>query len=392
MTQNPITMSAAEVAAAVSSGKLTATQSVEAALARIDALNPEINAFTAITRARAMKHAANIDARCARGEKLGALAGAVFAVKNLYDIAGVTTLAGSKINRDHAPAQSDATLVQRLEAQDAILVGALNMGEYAYDFTGENAHYGPSCNPHDALYMSGGSSGGSGAAAAAGMAHITLGSDTNGSIRVPSSFCGLFGLKPTYGRLSRARTFPFVSSFDHLGPMARSAVDLAISYDGMQGSDAADAAQAPRAIEPVLAGLDSGLAGLRIARAGGYFTRGGHADSFAAADQVASALDVTASIELPEVQRARAAAYLITMAEGAALHLDRVRARPDDFDPDVRDRLIAGTMVPAAYVVKAQKFRRWFHDAVLKLFEEVDVIIAPATPCRAPLIGQKICF
>ncbi len=389
MTLNPTAMSAAEIVAAVSSGALTAAQCVDAALARIDALNPQLNAFTTVTGDRAKRLAARIDARRARGEKTGALAGVTFGVKNLYDIAGVTTLAGSKINREHAPAKTDATLVRRLEAQDAILVGALNMGEYAYDFTGENAHYGPSRNPHDSRHMSGGSSGGSGTAAAAGMVHIALGSDTNGSIRVPSSFCGLFGLKPTYGRLSRAGAFPFVASFDHLGPMARSAADLALAYDAMQGPDAADPAQTARPIEPTLAGLDEGLAGLRIARAGGYFTRGGHADCFAAVDLVAHALGATRGVELPEVQRARSAAYLITMAEGAALHFDRVRARPNDFDPDVRDRLIAGAMVPGAYVVKAQKFRRWFRDAALKLFEEVDVVIAPATPCRAPRVGQK---
>ena len=330
-----------------------------------------------------------IDARRARGEPVGALAGVVFAVKNLFDIAEIATLAGSKINRERAAATADATLVRRLEAQDAILVGALNMGEYAYDFTGENAHYGASRNPRDPRRMSGGSSGGSGAAVASGMAQIALGSDTNGSIRVPSSFCGLFGLKPTYGRLSRAGTFPFVASFDHLGPMARSAADLALAYDAMQGPDPADPAQAARAVEPALAGLRESISGLRVARAGGYFARGGQPESFAAVDQVARALDATRIVEWPEVDRARAAAWLVTMAEGAALHLERVRARPGDFDPDVRDRLIAGAMVPGAFVVKAQKFRRWFRDAVVKMFDEVDVVIAPATPCRAPLIGQK---
>ena len=157
----------------------------------------------------------------AAGKPLGPLAGVPFAVKNLFDVAGLPTLAGSKINRDRAPATADAPLIARLEAAGAVLVGALNMGEYAYDFTGENVHDGPSRNPHDTAHMTGGSSGGSGGAVAGGLVPISLGSDTNGSIRVPSSFCGLFGLKPTYGRLSRARTFPFVASLDHLGPLAR---------------------------------------------------------------------------------------------------------------------------------------------------------------------------
>jgi AtzE family amidohydrolase len=280
-------------------------------------------------------------------------------------------------------------LIERLEAADAILVGALNMGEYAYDFTGENAHYGASRNPHDPDHMSGGSSGGSGTAVASGMVPLALGSDTNGSIRVPSSFCGLFGLKPTYGRLSRARTFPFVSSFDHLGPFARSTADLALAYDAMQGPDPLDHAQSPRAIEPTSPSLDEGIAGLRIARAGGYFASGGQPECFEAIDRVAKALDVTDVVDLPEARRARSAGYLITMAEGAALHFDRIKARADDFDLDVRDRLIAGAMIPAAWIVQAQKFRRWYRDEVARIFESVDIILAPSTPCRAPRLGQK---
>src|SRR5271170_6598953 len=207
------------MAEAVRSGAARARDIVEAALKRIDEHNPSLGAFTDVTALRARAKAEAIDQKRRRGEALGPLAGAPFAAKN-------------------------ATLIARLEAADAILVGALNMGEYAYDFTGENTHDGPSRNPHDPRHMSGGSSGGSGTAAASGMAALTLGSDTNGSIRVPSSFCGLFGLKPTYGRLSRAGTFPFVASLDHLGPLARSARDLALAYDAMIGSDAEDPAQA----------------------------------------------------------------------------------------------------------------------------------------------------
>ena len=229
--------SAAEIAQAVADGKTTAVEVVQAALARIAERDKALNAFTAVTRERALAKARAIDADRAAGRALGPLAGVPFAVKNLFDVAGLATLAGSKINRDRAPATADATLIRRLEAAGAVLVGALNMGEYAYDFTGENVHYGPSRNPHDTSRMTGGSSGGSGGAVAGGLVPIALGSDTNGSIRVPSSFCGLFGLKPTYGRLSRAGTFPFVASLDHLGPLARSARDLALAYDAMQGHD-----------------------------------------------------------------------------------------------------------------------------------------------------------
>jgi aspartyl-tRNA(Asn)/glutamyl-tRNA(Gln) amidotransferase subunit A len=263
------------------------------------------------------------------------------------------------------------------------------MGEYAYDFTGENVHDGASRNPHDTARMTGGSSGGSGGAVAGRLVPLALGSDTNGSIRVPASFCGLFGLKPTFGRLTRARTFPFVASLDHLGPLARSARDLALAYDAMQGPDPEDPACAGRAVEPALPEIERGADGLRIALAGGYFAKSLTAEAQAAVSRVARALGVDREIELPETQRARSAAYVITASEGAALHLERLRSRARDYEPVVRDRLIAGAMIPAAMVNRAQKFRRWYRERVLALFAEVDAIIAPATPCTAPLIGQE---
>ncbi|HLN09331.1 MAG TPA: AtzE family amidohydrolase [Xanthobacteraceae bacterium] len=386
---DPAWASAAEIAGAVSSGALTASAVVDAALMRIATHDKAINSFTAVTADRARARARSIDAARAAGRPLGPLAGVPFAVKNLFDVAGLPTLAGSKINRDRPPATRDATLVERLEAAGAVLVGALNMGEYAYDFTGENVHYGPSRNPHDPTRMTGGSSGGSGAAVAAGLVPLSLGSDTNGSIRVPASLCGLFGLKPTYGRLSRARTFPFVASLDHVGPLARTARDLALAYDAMQGRDADDPVSAQRPFEPTLAALERGAQDLRIAVAGGYFRRGAVAEALTAVDRVASALGAAREIEVPEAARARAAAYVITTAEGASLHLDRLRTRAREFDPAVRDRLISGAMVPAALVNRAQKFRRWYRERVLELFAEVDAIVAPATPCPAPAIGEQ---
>ena len=173
------------------------------------------------------------------------------------------------------------------------------------------------------------------------------------------------------------------------GPLARCVADLALAYDAMQGADPRDPVCADRPADPAFPTLRDGIDDLRIVRAGGYFRAGASPEALAALDAVAAALDATTEIELPEAARARAAAYVITASEGAALHLPRLRARPDDFDPDVRDRLIAGALIPAAIVTQAQKFRRWYRDAMLRLFDEVDVILAPATPCVAPLIGQK---
>jgi aspartyl-tRNA(Asn)/glutamyl-tRNA(Gln) amidotransferase subunit A len=381
--------SALDIAHAVARGEVTAASVVEAALARIAADNPVLNAFTDVTADRARARAAAIDARRTRGESVGPLSGVPFGVKNLFDVTGLPTRAGSKINRELPPAARDSALIERLEAAGAVLVGALNMGEYAYDFTGENVHDGPSRNPHDPARMTGGSSGGSGGAVAGRLVPLALGSDTNGSIRVPSSLCGVFGLKPTYGRLTRARSFPFATSFDHLGSFARSTADLAASYDAMQGPDTDDPVCAGRPAEPTVPALAARLDGLRIASAGGYFHKSLSPEGHGALTTVTAALGVTREIEWPEAARARAAAYVITCAEGAALHMERLRTRAQDFDPAVRDRLIAGAMVPAVAVEQAQKFRRWYRERVLALFAEVDAVLIPATPCTAPKIGQQ---
>jgi aspartyl-tRNA(Asn)/glutamyl-tRNA(Gln) amidotransferase subunit A len=384
---NPDRLSASEIAQAVASGKISALSLTEAALARI-AKHPILNSFTDVTADRARAKARAIDVAVAAGQKPGPLAGVPFAVKNLFDVQGLATRAGSKINRDLKPSPRDATLVERMEAAGAVLVGALNMGEYAYDFTGENVHDGPSRNPHDVTRMTGGSSGGSGGAVGGNLVPLALGSDTNGSIRVPSSFCGIFGLKPTYGRLSRARSFPFVASFDHLGPFARNTSGLALAYDAMQGPDPDDAACTTRPVEPVTPLLRQDIGGLRVAIAGGYFQKNVFPEAVEAVGRVAKALGATRTVEIPEAARARAAAYVISTTEGASLHLDRLRQRPEDFDPAVRDRLLAGAMVPAPLVDRAQKFRRWYRARVLELFRTVDVILAPATPCVAPKLGQ----
>jgi Asp-tRNA(Asn)/Glu-tRNA(Gln) amidotransferase A subunit family amidase len=224
----------AATARAVREGRRSAVALIEARLERIERLDPALNCFTAIMAERALREAAVIDAMVAAGRDPGPLAGIPFGVKDNYDVAGRVTAAGSIVNRSRAPASGDAILVQRLNRAGAVLVGTQNMDEFAYGFTTENAHYGATRNPHDRLRSAGGSSGGSAAAVAAGLCDFALGTDTNGSIRVPASFCGLFGIKPTFGRLPRTGTFPFVHDLDHLGGFARNVADLALVYDTVQ--------------------------------------------------------------------------------------------------------------------------------------------------------------
>jgi AtzE family amidohydrolase len=379
---------AASIAGRVRSGALSAVAVAQAALARIAAHDPALNAFTAVTADRALAEAGRVDAAVAAGRDPGPLAGVPYAVKNLFDVQGVTTLAGSIIERRRPPAAADGFAVARLAAAGGVCVGCLNMDEYAYGFTTENSHYGACHNPHDLARIAGGSSGGSGAAVAGGLVPITLGTDTNGSIRVPASLNGIWGLKPSYGRLSRGGSIAFVSSLDHIGPFARDVADLALAYDALQGDDPDDPAQARRAAEPVSAVLSSGIAGLRVARLGGHFARNGAAEMHAIADRVAAALGAADTVDLADAAAARAAAFLITGAEGAQLHLADLRTRPQDFEPLSRDRLLAGAMIPAQWVLKAQRLRAAFRAQAAALFRDFDILVAPATPSAATPIGQ----
>lgn len=346
-----------------------------AAVAALRERDAAINAFTAFVERPSANPA-------------GPLAGVPFAVKNLFDVKGLPTLAGSKINRDLPPAARDCTLIQRLEKAGAQLVGALNMDEYAYGFTTENTHYGATRNPRDLERVAGGSSGGSAAAVAAGMVPLALGTDTNGSIRVPASFCGVWGLKPTYGRLSRQGCFPFVASLDHVGPLAASLELLARSYDAMQGPDARDPACAQKPVEEVFPSLGKGLRGLRIGLAGGYFEENCEPAVYEAVQRRAQALGAARTVEIPLASAGRAAAFVITACEGAQLHLPNLRRRLDDFEPLIQDRLVAGTLIPAAWYLQAQRVRRVYYRRVMELFQSVDVILAPATPWTAPRIGE----
>jgi aspartyl-tRNA(Asn)/glutamyl-tRNA(Gln) amidotransferase subunit A len=374
---------ALSIATAVKQGKIKAVEVVNATLDRIAAKDKQLNCFTAVTTEAALKDAAKIDVEIAKGNNPGLLTGVPFAVKNLYDIAGLTTLAGSKINAENPPATQDATAVAKLKNAGAILVGALNMDEYAYGFVTENSHYGATHNPHDLNRVAGGSSGGSAASVAAGLVPITLGSDTNGSIRVPAALCGVFGLKPTYGLLSRAGVVLFSGSFDHVGPFARSVRDIATAFDVLHDENV-DTLNLTSDVTSL-----QNIDGLKIAIADDYFTKKAAPEALEAVQKIADALNISEHISIPEAHRARAAAYIITASEGANLHLDKLKSRPQDFDFATRDRFIAGAFIPSSWYIQAQRFRSWYKQQVKEIFKKVDVIIAPTTPISAPEIGQQ---
>ena len=390
MTLFPHQLTATDLTARFQQGDITAQEIVTATLDDIQARNKDLNCFTTVLSTSALDTAAELDRQRSAGIPLGPLAGVPFAVKNLFDIAGTVTLAGSTINQANHAATQDATAVARLKAAGAILVGALNMDEYAYGFVTVNDHYGATPNPHDRTRISGGSSGGSAAAVASGLVPLTLGTDTNGSIRVPASLCGVYGLKPTYGRLSRAGAFLFSSSLDHIGPFGRSVADIAQTFQVLQGADERD--PICRAGLPGCPDLSPDLSGdigdLRIAIATDHFAKGMAPTVAQALDTVATTLKTTRTVTLPEAARARAAAYLMTASEGSQLHLPRLQRHLQEFDPATRDRFLAGALIPASWVLQAQRFRRWYRDQIRELFQTVDLILAPTTPCPAPAIEQ----
>ena len=374
---------------AIQQGEISALEVAKRTLQAVEQHNPALNAWTEVTGPRMLKEAADVDAQRQRGETLPPLSGIPYAVKNLFDVAGHTTLAGASLFSDRPAARADAFAVDKLRRSGALLSGMLNMDAYAYGFTTENSHYGATHNPRDLSRVAGGSSGGSAAAVAAGLVHFSLGTDTNGSIRVPASLCGIFGLKPTFGRLSRSGSHPFVASLDHIGPLARRVEDLALVYDLLQGADHTDAFQADRPLAATLPGLSQGSEGLRCGVLGGFFARWCDEDARAAVAVIAAALDAQEEVLMPDAELARSAAFIMTAAEGGNHYLPALRQTPEQFEPNSRERLLAGAMMPGAWYVQAQRFRRHFQQQVLPLFDRFDVLIAPATPCSAITIGQQ---
>lgn len=359
---------ASAIAAAVRAGKQSATSVVAEALERLRA-----DSHIAVTRVlaeRAMAEAAAVDARIARGEDPGPLAGVPFAVKDLFDVAGLPTTAGSAAREREAPAAEDAQAIRRLSAAGAVLCATLNMDAFAYGFATVNADYGTTRNPHDAARLAGGSSGGSAAAVAAGLVPLTLGSDTNGSVRVPASLCGLYGLRPARGDLPLAGAFPFAESFDEIGPFAASLDDLALVWAALRGG-----AVSPSSTPP------------RIARLGGRFRENADPAQLSAIDAMAPDAPL---IDLPDVSRARSAAFVITAFEGGQLHRKALAADPMTYDPAVRDRLMAGALLPDALYEQALAFRASYIARIEAQVADFDVLLAPSTPCAAPLIDDPM--
>jgi aspartyl-tRNA(Asn)/glutamyl-tRNA(Gln) amidotransferase subunit A len=381
-------------------GRLIATKQVSpvevvrAHLDRIAAVDSKLRAFITVCADSALESARAAEADLMAGRGVGRLHGVPWAPKDLYSTRGVRTTGGSKILADSVPSE-DSTVVARLARAGAILLGKLNMHEFAYGPEGLNAHYGDARNPWsaDAHRITGGSSSGSGAAVAAGLAPGSLGSDTGGSIRIPASLCGITGLKPTYGRVSRAGVLPLAWSMDHVGPMTRSARDCALMLSVIAGYDPADPTTSVLPVPDYGAALTGDVKGLRVGLLRAHFTDPAAADVRAAVEATAKQLEqagaVVDEVNLTQVTHVATGSAAIVASEALAYHAPWMRSRPQDYQPDVRERLRLGAFVNGAHYVRAQQIRALVTREVDEALARRDVLLAPATPLVAPLLGER---
>ncbi|MBS1856906.1 MAG: Asp-tRNA(Asn)/Glu-tRNA(Gln) amidotransferase GatCAB subunit A [Acidobacteria bacterium] len=383
-------MNVLEAAAALRARRVSSVELTTAALSRIERHNADLRVFITVTADAALQQARQADADLATGKDRGPLHGLPVAVKDLFLTRGVLTTAGSKIYADFVP-DHDAAVVERLKAAGAVMLGKLNMHELAYGITSANPHFGPVRNPWNVQHSPGGSSGGSGAAAAARMAFIAMGSDTGGSIRIPAAFCGVAGLKPTYGRVSRFGAFPLSWSLDHMGPLARTVRDTAIALNAIAGRDPRDPASARRPTIDFVPEPECSIRGVRIGFPEGFFFEAVDSEvKSAVRGALARAASLGADVRpvrLPDMDAINAVARVILLAEASAALTPHL-ARRDQFGPDVLALFDQGRLVPAVDYVNAQRLRRLQQREFDAVWSEVDCLITPTTPASAPRIGQ----
>ena len=380
-------MTVAELARRLRAGELSPGEAVQYYLERIEAADGEINAYISVRAEEALAEAAAIE----REEERGPLWGVPVAVKDVIDVAGTRTTAGSRILEDNV-AERDAHAVARLRAAGAIVIGKLNLHEFAYGSLTTSTHFGPARNPWSPDRVCGGSSGGSGAAVAAGLAAATLGTDTAGSIRIPSCYCGATGLRPSTGRVSMRGVVPVAWSFDTVGPIARTAEDCALVLATVAGRDPADPSTVDAPVPPYHERLGGGIRGLRI----GVVTSlvAGAEPPIAAA--VEAALDALRSLgaELvpvapPLLEHAGTIQQAMQFQEAAAVHLEWLRTRLPDYGDDVRARLLVGLFLPPTLYVTGQRARRLAYEELRRVFARVDLLAAPTVPVLPPLVGEE---
>lgn len=372
-------MTILEAAAQLRAKRVSSLELTRACLDRIEKLNPKVNAFLTVTRAEAEKTAAQRDAELARGVDRGVLHGIPVAYKDLIFTKGIRTTAGSKVYANFVP-DHDAKLVEDLDKAGVVMVGKTGLHELAYGITSNNPHYGAVRNPYDLERIPGGSSGGSGAAVATEMCFMAMGSDTGGSIRIPASFCGTVGLKPTYGRVSRHGCFPLGFSLDHMGPLTRTTRDAAICLEAissLRGSVPASGA--------------ASVKGLRIGLPKNYYFERTQPEVVAGIRKMADAAAWLGAeireVAVPDIDAINAVARVILLVEATAALSPHLHKR-ELFGADTLALFDQGRLIPGVDYVNAQRLRKRYQKDFARVWNEVDCLFAPGTPTTAPKIGQ----
>ncbi len=383
-------MTIREAAAGLRARRFSAVELATAAMARIERHNPSLCAFITITGAQALEQSRQADREFAMGKDRGPFHGIPVALKDLFHVKEVRTTAGSKVYENYVP-EVNATVAERLAAAGAVLMGKLNMHELAYGITSANPHFGAVRNPWNPQHSPGGSSGGSGAAVATNMVFMAMGSDTGGSIRIPASFCGTVGLKPTYGRVSRSGVLPLGFSLDHVGPLTRTVRDAALALNAIAGHDPLDPTSSRRPVVDYVPAEDCSIRGVRIGFPESFFFE--HLDedvesavrgTIARAESLGA---VVKPVRLPDMTALNAVARIVLLAEASAV----AASYPEDrslYGADVRALLDQGRLVPAADYINAQRLRRKMRREFNQVWKEVDCLMTPATPNPAPRVGD----
>jgi len=379
-----------EAAAALRRREVSSAELTAAALQRIDRLNPSTNAMQFVMAEAARERAKQADEELARGEGRGPLQGIPIAVKDLFCTKGVRTTGGSRLFEDYVP-DHDATVVEWLRAGGAVLVGKTGMHELAYGITSSNPHFGAIRNPWDRDRIPGGSSGGSGAAVSAGMVPMAMGSDTGGSIRIPASFCGVVGLKPTYGRVSRYGAMPLGFSLDHMGPLTRSVRDAGAVLNAIAGYDPRDETSSRRPVESYVPDIEPSIRGLRIGLPENFYFERLDPDVDAAVRVAFHTAESRGAeivpLRVPDIAAINTVARVILLAEASALLEPHLEQR-DRFGDDVLALLDQGRLLPATDYINAQRLRRAMQREFAGLWSRVDCLFTPTTPITAPRIGE----
>ena len=383
-------MTIQEAAQGLRAHRFSAVELTTAAISRIDRHNGDLRAFITVTGQQALDQARQADMELAQGKDRGPLHGIPVALKDLFGTKGVRTTAGSKVYENFVPGVN-ATVVEKLLAAGAVLLGKLNMHELAYGITSANPHFGAVCNPWNPQHSPGGSSGGSGAAVAARMAYMAMGTDTGGSIRIPASFCGTVGLKPTYGRVSRFGVLPLGFSQDHVGPLARTVRDAALALNAIAGHDPLDPTSSRRPVVDYLPDEGCSIRGVRLGFPDTFFFDRLDRDvESAVRGAVARAQSLGAEIRpvrLPDMQALNAIARIVLLCEASAV----AETYPPDrglYGADVRALLDQGRLLPATDYINAQRLRRQMRRQFDQVWQEVDCLVTPTTPMPAPLVGD----